>query len=362
MLKSLLLLASAPSIHTRRWAEYYRDRGVRVHVASFQPGSIDGVDVHALPTWGLGKLGYVLAAPLVRSLVRKVDADLTHAHYVTSYGFVGALAQVHPFVVTAWGSDVLLVTRQSRIMRRLAAYAVRSADAVTTVADHMNAAVIDLGARADAVSAIPFGVDSNRFVMGHPTPTRGRPWRLICTRNFAPVYDISTFLRAVAELAREGVSLHVDLVGKGPLRPALEQEAAGLGIARICTFHGHVEPERLVQFLGEADVFVSPSLSDGNNVSLNEAMSCGAFPVATRIPANVQWITERSNGLLYEAGVAAELAACLRLAFADGELRFRARQINREIVVTRASWDAACRRMDKIYELVLGKRPDRSRK
>ena len=78
-MKRILYVSDALSIHTRRWAEHYRDCGVEVHVASFRPATIDGVRVHVLPTGGLGRVGYFLAVPALRRLARALRPDVVHA-------------------------------------------------------------------------------------------------------------------------------------------------------------------------------------------------------------------------------------------------------------------------------------------
>ena len=60
--------------------------------------------------------------------------------------------------------------------------------------------------------------------------------------------------------------------------------------------------------LGQADLFISTSPSDGNNISLNEAMACGVFPIVTDIAANRAWITHGENGLLFPCRDANALA------------------------------------------------------
>lgn len=347
--KRVLFLSDAKSIHTRRWAEHFRGQGVQVHVASFRPEKIEGVQVHVLPTYGLGRMGYFLALPTLRRLAKRLVPDVVHAQYVTSYGFLAALAGLRPLVLTAWGSDVLISPRESRVMRWIASYAVRHADMVTTVAEHMNSAVASLGVPMDEVTAVPFGVDTQKFVPPAVPRPEAMPLRLICTRNFGPIYSVHTLITALQQVVACGLSLQVDLVGEGPMRRELEARVDDAGMRSWVTFHGHVDHARLAQLLAEAHIFVTPSLSDGNNVSLNEAMACACFPIATDIPANAQWIEHGVNGLLYPPGDAASLAECILQAAADVDWRKRAGVINREIVETRADWRVCVARMNESY-------------
>lgn len=346
----ILYVSDALSIHTRRWAEAFRDRGAEVHIASFRAAEIRGVVVHTLPTAGLGKLGYLLAIPALRRLGASLKPDVVHAQYVTSYGFIAAMARLKPLVVTAWGTDVLIAPNESALSRWLATRALAAADQVTTVAEHMNAPVTALGVPAAKVLALPFGVDT---VLFHP-PVEPRPvappLRVISTRNFAPVYSVHTVIDAVQQLCAAGREVQLDLIGAGPLKAELEAQVHSAGLDARVNFHGHVDPPRLVALLGAAHVFVSSAVSDGNNVSLNEAMACGCFPLATAIPANTQWIEDGRNGGLFPSGDAARLAAWIERAAADPALCAAAALENRRIVEQRADWRVAVERMHTIYE------------
>lgn len=348
-MKRILYVSDAKSIHTRRWAEHYRDQGVEVHIASFRDEAISGVKVHVLPTFGLGRAGYFLAIPALRALARSIAPDVVHAQYVTSYGFLAAFAGLHPLVLTAWGTDVLISPKTSKLMHWFASYAVRRADAVTTVAQHMNPAVAELGISEDAIIAVPFGVDAQRFVPPLVPRSEGGGLRLICTRNFAPIYNVSTLITALQGASKRGLKLQVDLVGEGPLRRELEAQVREVGIAGWVTFHGHVNHTRLAELLAQAHIFATPALSDGNNVSLNEAMACACFPIGTDIPANAQWIEHGVNGLLYSPGDADALTTCIVRAAEDPSWRERAGRQNRDIVEQRADWRVCVSCMDETY-------------
>ena len=348
-MKRIFYISDAKSIHTRRWVEHYRDQGIQVHLASFRFENIEGVHVHLLPTYGLGRIGYLLAVPSLRRLFKRIQPDVVHAQYVTSYGFMAALAGLKPLVLTAWGTDVLLSPDESRVLRWFASYAVRHANMVTTVAQHMNAAVARLGINENKVIAVPFGVDTKEFLPPAAPRSETMPFRLICTRNFGPIYSVHTLISALQNVDACGIKLLVDLVGEGPLRGELEAQVEFAGLSSWVSFHGHVNHTYLTKLLAQAHIFVSPALSDGNNISLNEAMACSCFPIATDIPANSQWIEHGNNGLLYPPGDATRLAQCIIQAVENVALRERASTINREIIELRADWRVCVKQMDDTY-------------
>ena len=147
-----------------RWAEYQRDLGREVHVASFRDDAIPGVKPFTCYRRSVSAASATFSRYQRCARWRAAyGPDIVHAHYVTSYGFLAAAAKLHPLVLTAWGTDVLISPRESRLALLFARYAVRHADEVTTVAEHMNASVAALGVAQERVQAVPFGVDAQVF-------------------------------------------------------------------------------------------------------------------------------------------------------------------------------------------------------
>ena len=46
---NICFLANAASIHTVRWAKYFRSIGNKVTVVSFEPGKIEDISTYVLP-------------------------------------------------------------------------------------------------------------------------------------------------------------------------------------------------------------------------------------------------------------------------------------------------------------------------
>lgn len=345
----ILYLSDAQSIHTIRWAEWARESGNEVHIASFRENSIKGVTVHKLSTFGLGKLGYIMAIPRLRKLFRGIKPDIVHAQYVTSYGLLASVTNMHPLVVTAWGSDVLTSPKESILSKYLVKYALSRADKITTVAEHMNKAIEEYSSFKKKPIAIPMGVDLEEFPFPVSQRTSVPPLKIISTRGFKPVYDVRTILDAVRLVKDAGLQVHLDLVGEGPLKKQLESHVNYLGIQDIVTFHGKVKFSQLKELLSDAHVFISSSHSDGNNVSLNEAMALGCFPIATNIPANQQWITHEDNGLLYDSGNALMLSGMLKRFYCSGTEFDKVAKKNRELIAEFANWKSNTEKMWAIY-------------
>src|SRR5580704_5301543 len=125
-------LANAASIHTQRWATHFSKRGHDVTVISLTYATIPGVTVRWIgPDPNVrGRIAYLLCLPRLRRALRELKPDILHAHYAGGYGLTAALAGDYPLVLTAWGSDVLILPKSSRTLRWLVKFALRRADLV----------------------------------------------------------------------------------------------------------------------------------------------------------------------------------------------------------------------------------------
>jgi glycosyltransferase involved in cell wall biosynthesis len=355
-------LANAASIHTQRWAAHFARRGHEVTVVSLTPSSIPGVDVRLVrPDPNVrGRIAYILAVPRLRRMLRDLNPDVMHAHYAGGYGLTAALCGFHPLVLTAWGSDVLILPHASRLMRKLVQFALRRADLVTSMADHMTKTIRALGVREERVVTLPFGVDTSVF---HPrTGERRRPaegsFTIVSTRHLEPLYNVGLLVEAMPTIAAAVPKVELFLIGDGSERARLESRVRELNLAAHVFFLGRKGPAEIAEYLSDAHLFVSTSRSDGNNVSLNEAMACGAFPIATDIPANREWIEHGGNGFLTDLDDPRTLAGLAIQAYQRPALRVSAAAANWEIIRQRGSWAAQMEIMEQQYRnLILNNEP-----
>lgn len=109
-------------------------------------------------------------------------------------------------------------------------------------------------------------------------PARSDGPRILVAGRLVVEKDISLALRTAAIVAQRQ-SIHVEIVGAGPLRPQLERESRDLGIADRVDFAGHVSDIR--PYLAEADVLLSTSRYEGYPAVIVEALAAHVPVVAT---------------------------------------------------------------------------------
>ncbi len=191
-----------------------------------------------------------------------------------------------PALVMVGGSDVLLLTRSGGRRRRILGV-LHSADAIVTVSQDLRSKLTNFGIDPEKISVVYRGVNSERFAPGDRNAARQRlgipvdERVLLWVGRMVPVKGLDVLLSACAALQQRGVKHRLYLVGDGPVRKSLENQAKALGIE--CSFPGVVAPAHLASWYRAANVTVLPSLSEGVPNVLRESQACGTSFVASRV-------------------------------------------------------------------------------
>jgi glycosyltransferase involved in cell wall biosynthesis len=162
----------------------------------------------------------------------------------------------------------------------------------------------------------------------------GKERRVIFVGRLDPVKNLSMLIEALALIKDHLVRLV--LVGEGPLRESLKEQAGRLGLQ--CEFTGVVQNEAVPELLNDADMFVLPSFREGNPKVLLEAMSCGLPCVGTDVEGIREVIQDGENGLLCDL-TPQDLADKICSLLSDQDLALKLSQEARRYVLANFDLD-----------------------
>jgi len=394
----LCFVGDPDSIHVQRWAGHFAGRGHEVHLVSFYPprAPLEGVRTHALysrppeswlwrrvagrgegtgggrwrPQWGAyGRVPPSLARLVtwlryrwqgIERLVGDIRPDILHGHYITDYALYATAARFHPFVATAWGSDILIAAQGSPPGRAIARYVLGKADLITADSDQVIARMRELGGAQKEIVKIVLGVDRSFVEAAEGSVNRRKgssrhvgPLVISLRSLDSPLYNVDVILRAMALVCSASGGLpqaRLWVAGDGRLRPGLERLAARLGLGESVRFLGHLPHKEIASLLAQAAVYVSVPSSDATSAALLEAMAVGCFPIASALPANGEWIEDGANGFLVPPGSPSSLAEAIVRALGDPQLRQAAAACNLELIRVKALWEENMAAMEGWYQ------------
>lgn len=348
----LCFLGDAGSIHLQRWIHYFLKAGYQVDVISFRPCEIQGAKVHLLAQGHGGRLAYLKAVGKIRRLIREIQPDLLHAHYATSFGLLALVSGFKPLVVTAWGSDVLVAPKESRVLKLIVEQVLKHADALTSDSSNMSERIRELlNGRQCILKTVTMGVSRDWFEQ--IPDTEKKPLQIVSLRGHQINYNIDVLIQAMAEVTKVVPEAQLIVAGEGPETQALRALSTSLGIDDNVHFVGQLPHEAVQSYLNESSISASVPTSDATAVSLLETMACGSFPIVTDLPANREWVEDNVNGLLVPVKDSNALAGAIVRALEDGTLRDKAREINRQRVGNKAIWEDNMGEVEELYQQLI---------
>ena len=245
------------NVQVRRVAEYFAGRGDEVHVVTARPAPITGVEVHSFAgALARGKSAFLLGNPTARRIISRIRPDVVHVFYATSYGLVASMIPGPPVALSPMGTDLLISADNSRLMSLMVRRAIGRAGAIFSVAPHMTAKLIALGAPASRIHTFPRGVDLERFPF---RPRRFAPGKavVLSNRKMEPVYNLEQLIEAASLVVAKFPDVRFRLYGEGSLRDHLMSLAASTGLGGNADFPGSVDHDLVASTLEQADLYVS---------------------------------------------------------------------------------------------------------
>ena len=296
--------------------------GLDVHVLSGVVGGGGtppaGVSVETVRAVDLSRIigGQLSVAPTLPwrafRAFRRRRPDVIHASSLHFFGsLVGAamaaLTKV-PLVTTCHLSGLDALPPRTRRLASLhealvGRFILRRSERVIAVSGAVRDHVVStLGVEAAKVDVVENGVDSDRFAPAVPSDERfvvAFVGRLI--QNKGPVELVEAFRQL------DDADAELRIAGHGPLAEAVADASGGDPRVKLLGHRSDV-PE----ILGDADVFVRCSTTEGRSLAILEAMAAGCAVVASDIEANAEMIDHDRNGVLVPPGDVQSLALALK--------------------------------------------------
>ncbi|MDH3295368.1 MAG: glycosyltransferase [Acidimicrobiia bacterium] len=291
-----------------------------------------------------------MGAPWTADRVERQGLDVLHAHWGTHsamFAFQLSILTGLPYSVTLHAHD--LYVDRSMLPDKL-----RAATTVVTISDHNRQMIASLYPDVThKIEVVHCGVDVGSITPRTAAPDNNPP-RAAVVAGLRDYKGHAYLIEAHKILEDRGFGLNLDIVGDGPVREELEAMVTGSPIEGRVTFHGARPVDEAIEIVGQADVFVMPSVvlpsgrKDGIPVALMEAMALRVPVVSTRVSGIPELVEHEVTGLLADERDPIGLADAVERLLTDRALSDRLADEGRRRVVEQFDLGQTIEAMDRI--------------
>ena len=123
------------------------------------------------------------------------------------------------------------------------------------------------------------------------------PFKFIFVGSLTERKQPILLIETIKSLYLEGYNVQLDIIGDGPLYGKIKALISNDQLLQIVNLHGEIDcPYSL---LGQADVFILPSISEGISRAALEALHLGLPCILRNADGNQELITQGVNGELF---------------------------------------------------------------
>lgn len=311
-----------------------------------------------------------------RAFILRRQTDLYHAHGYLD-GLIGLLDRSKPLVLTYHGMPIQEAlasnwlkpgTLELRIYQTIEKLVLRRADAIIVLNNRMkNWMITEQGVEPNKLVLIPNGVDISKFdstlksnVLKEYEINESSK-KIIFVKRLTEQSGVRYLVESIPNIKARYPDVVLFLVGEGPLLDELKTTATRLDIGQNMRFVGRVSNDLIPKYLNESDVFVLPSIPQGDaeetfSISLIEAMACKKAVIATGIGGSKEIIgSGEERGILVRPNDHGAISdAVIRIL--DDPIHSKVMGENaRKYIESSLTWDKVCDETVMVYEAVLKK-------
>jgi len=294
----------------------------------------------------------------------KTSPQLIHAHWAIPQGFVASLIKNIlriPLVTSIHGSDIFIFKKGS--LRSLITYTTKSSNIVTlnSSASFNALSSIDIVSKKEI---IPMGIDTRRFSpdkKNHALKVElhiDGPFFLAIGR-LVELKGFNFIIDAMKDIIQDYLNAKLVIIGDGPERKNLENQAKKLNIQNNVLFLGNLQNSELPKYYATADIFIGPSITtrDGATEAFGivfiEALSSGTPVISTDVGGIPDIIKDNVTGIVVPQKDSKSIYLAVKKILSDSDLRKRLGQNGLQITADKFSWEKIAKRFINLYNKII---------
>ncbi len=346
--------------------EFQKDTSIDVQVITFYDAAFSKAlrekGFSVIPFKEFGRFDLRIYPRLVE-LIQGIKPDIVHSHGVKA-NFFARLAStwakvphrvttVHSFLEHDYSKAFpYFIANQ---MEKRTSFLCHHFAAVSNAIRHD---LIERGISEKKISIIPNGIQVESY---SPTPdliqagkNLRKAWNISneafvigTTARLVPVKGLTYLLKGFALALQEEQALSLVVVGDGPQREYLLQLAKELKISENVRFVGFRKdvPKHLAAF----DGYINTAISEGQSISLLEAMAAEKPAIVTGVGGMKEMVTDQESAIVIEPRSIEMIRDSILLLKQHEALRHRIRETAKQHLITHYSSTVMAEKLKRIY-------------
>lgn len=350
-----LALSGGVSTHTKNISKYLSELGVKIVLFN-----LSGKDIESLEASPFRKIYQKTLGLTFEAIKRRNEYDIIHIQ--ASGGIFSFISAITGCFVSKLLNKKLIITfhysQTEKFVKRhkkLFNFVLKYVKKMILVSNKQKEIISSLFPRfSNKIIVIPNGYVSDLF---YPKVTEECRKDLNLPMDKKIIFNISNLIetkghkyliKAVEEMVKHRKDVFCFIAGKGYLKNELENKILSSGLEGHVKLVGWILDEEIPIWMNASDVFVLPSLAEGNPIVMFECLGCGKPFVGTGVGGEPEIIISEDYGLLCEPANPKELAEKILIALDkdwDSEKILR--------YAERFRWEDIAKETLKVYESLL---------
>jgi glycosyltransferase involved in cell wall biosynthesis len=359
MTPRILFLADINSPHTQKWANSLSSDGFEIGIFSFNNSSTnwysDNKNIICLNKANkkgdgrlFSKLKYLILFPKLMYTVLKFKPNVIHSHYASSYGLLGALTFFKPFIVSAWGSDVMEFPKKSLLQKFILKFVLYRANKICVTSNVLEKEISNYTNKP--VYVIPFGINLNVF-FAFKEVRLNNEFTFGCVKYLEKIYNIDKVILAFNLLSKKypSANLKLKIVGNGGEKENLQKLIEAHHLTFKVSMLGEVPHAQVPYHLNTLDVLVNVSEIESFGVSVAEAMACKIPVIVSNIEGFKDLIPNKNVGLITNSTSVESVFVAMETYFLNSDLRNTTANNAYQHIRQKFNWFLNLNQMEKLY-------------
>ena len=284
--------------------------------------------------------------------------DLIHARfgYLDAYGMlelkkkwkIPIIMDVHRDEEFGYFLNNIFIRRKQRLV-------LSNVDKILCVSEKQINDGLNQGIDSEKLVHVPLGIDINKYPPKKTEKIPEEPTIILFVGQLIKRKGLEYLINAVPKLKNNcNNNFEIIIAGEGPSKSYLIHMCNKLKVSDKIKFVGRISDLQLLDYYSISDIFVLPSLSEGQPMVIYEAMASEIVVIGTNVGGIPDQIENNLNGFIIPPRNSSEIANKISYLLNNPQISKKMGKIGRKRLIEKKwTWDGYAERVNKIYKSLI---------